>query len=308
MTCIVKWNSLNFCEWKQRFKTIRRSSVLQNYAYAQSMAQTKGQKPRWGLIEIDGQEAGLVQILEVSLCFKAIHAVILDRGPLWFEGFGDEAHIEAFFTAFNRQFLKRWGRKRRVIPESDIDLSALGYERVGNPYETIWLDLTQSEQALRDDLKKNWRGTLQKAENSGLIIEWDNKGHHLDWLLAEYERDKDSKGYEGASVELLRTLAQYHLSSDEMLIGRARIGTKAIAGIMLFLHGSAATYQIGVNSKEGRDCGAHHMLLWQALGVLKFRQIKDFDLGGINDETAKGVKAFKSGMGGQSVTIGALYS
>jgi len=308
MTCNINWNVLTFPEWEQRFKTLNRASLLQGYPYAQSMAETKGQKPRWGLITIDGHEAGLVQIFEVSLFFKAIHAVILDRGPIWFGNFGNKAHIDAFFTEFNRQFPDRIGRKRRIIPETDADLNPLGFKKIASGYETIWLDLTQSEEGLRAGLKKNWRGTLQKAENAGIALDWDNKGQHMDWLMQNYAVDKETKGYDGPSVKLLRTLAKYHLPRDEMLIGRASLNGKEVAGILILCHGSAATYQIGFTSPEGRDNGAHHLLLWQALGVLKFKQIRDFDLGGINDDTAKGVKRFKQGMGGKTVMLGGQYT
>ena len=89
MTCTIDWNVLSFSEWEQRFKKLNRATLLQSYPYAQAMAEISGQKPRWGLIKIDNVEAGLVQILEVGFLKNLIHAVILDRGPLWFDGFGD---------------------------------------------------------------------------------------------------------------------------------------------------------------------------------------------------------------------------
>jgi len=307
MTCTIDWNKLNLSEWDQRFKALNRSNLLQSYPYAQAIAPIDKQKPRWGLIKINGIEAGLVQIFEAGTLANLIHAVILDRGPLWFDGFGTQENIEAFFTEFNRQFPKRWGRKRRVIPEAEIDLAPLGYESAGGAYQTIWLNLKQTEETLRATIKKSWRGVLQKAENANLILEWDSKGDHLDWLIQNYAVDKETKGYDGPSVKLLRQLAKYCIPRGECVIGRAILNGTPVAGILIFCHGSAATYQIGFTTPDGRDNGAHHLLLWQAIGVLKFKRITDFDLGGINDETAKGVKTFKSGMGGQTVTTGGVF-
>jgi len=307
MICTINWNMLSFPEWEQRFKRVQRSTLLQSYPYAQSMAEMQSQKPRWGVIMIDNQEAGLVQITEAGILKNLIHAVILDRGPLWFKEFGTDAHITAFFTEFNRKFPSRMGRKRRIIPETHIDLTPLGYRDAGGIYETIWLDVTKPQDDLRAELKKNWRGTLIKAEKRGLTLEWDSKGDHLAWLLQSYAVDKETKGYDGPSVKLLRTLAKYHLPRGEVLIGRALLDGKAVAGILILCHGSGATYQIGFTSPQGRDNGAHHILLWQALGVLKFKQIKDFDLGGINDDSAKAVKTFKQGMGGETVTLSGMY-
>lgn len=308
MTCTIDWNVLSFSEWEQRFKKLNRATLLQSYPYAQAMAEISGQKPRWGLIKIDKIDAGLVQILEVGFLKNLIHAVILDRGPLWFDGFGEKAHIEAFFNEFNRQFPNRIGRKRRIIPETDIELASSAYQKNGNGYQTIWLDLGQGEETLRANLKKNWRGTLQKAENTDFTLEWDSKGDHFQWLLQNYAVDKEAKGYDGLSVKLLKTLAKYYLPRGELVIGKASLNGKGVAGILILCHGSAATYQIGFTTPEGRDNGAHHLLLWQALGVLKFKRIRDFDLGGINDETAKGVKRFKEGLGGKAITISGMYS
>lgn len=311
MTCTIKWNTLSFPEWEQRFKQLNRATLLQSYPYAQAMFDLNKQKPRWGLIEIEGKEAGLVQILEAGLFKNLIHAMILDRGPLWFDGFGSNDDITAFFTALNKQFPRRIGRKCRIIPEiqeNNKTLDQLGYETSNTSYETIWIDVTQPQDALKEGLKKNWRGVLNKAEKAGMEIEWDSKGDHLSWLLQHYAVDRETKGYDGPSVKLLKALAKYHLPRGEFLIGRARIDAKEVAGILILCHGSGATYQVGFTTPEGRDNGAHHLLLWHALGVLKFKRIKDFDLGGINDDTAKGVKKFKSGMGGQTVRLAGMYT
>ena len=308
MACTINWNVLNFPEWEQRFKRVKRSTLLQSYPYAQSSAELQKQKPRWGVIMIDEAEAGLVQIMEAGIFKNLIHAVILDRGPLWLEGYDTLENINAFFKEFNRQFPARIGRKRRIIPEKDIDLTSLGYKYHGGQYETIWLDVTQPQETLKSNLKKNWRGTLNKAEKQGFKLEWDSKGEHFAWLLKNYERDKQAKGYDGPSVTLLKTLAKYHLPRGELLIGRASLNAKQVAGILILCHASGATYQLGFTTPEGRDNGAHHLLLWHALGVLKFKKIRDFDLGGINDDTAKGVKKFKTGMGGQAVTLGGIYN
>lgn len=308
MICTIDWNTLSLPEWEQQFKKLDYSTLLQSYPYAQCMAAMDGQKPRWGVIKINKQEAGLVQILEAGLFFKAIHAVIMDRGPLWFKSYGSDEHQEAFFKEFNRQFPRRIGRKRRVIAEIDIELKTLGYEKTAHSYETLWLDLQQSEDRLRSALKKNWRGTLQKAEKAGLELQWDSKGEHLGWLLQNYAVDKEAKGYDGPSVKLLKILTKYMLPRGEVVVGQARLNGKEVAGILILCHGNSATYQIGFTTPEGRDNGAHHLLLWHALGVLKFKQIRNFDLGGINDNTAKGVKQFKEGLGGKASIPGIMYA
>src|SRR5690606_1466555 len=125
-----------------------------------------------GLIRIDGVEAGLVQMIEVRALGGALHAVMIDRGPLWFDGFGGPAQFSAFTEALNAAFPRRIGRRRRFIPEFEHAGEIAGFKKSASlPYQTIWLDLCQSEEDLRAGLKSKWRNALRKAEKAGLHIE-----------------------------------------------------------------------------------------------------------------------------------------
>ncbi|MGB0719716.1 MAG: lipid II:glycine glycyltransferase FemX [Bdellovibrionales bacterium] len=289
--------------------------MLQSYAYGLGQSRIGvQQRPRYGLIEIDGRKAGVLQILEAGALKNTLHAVILDRGPLWLDGFGEKRHWEAFLSAFSREFPARLGRKRRFIPEIDANsfildlLHAYGWrQKSGSGYQTLWLDLTQSEDVLRKDLKKNWRNVLTKAEKSGLELVFDDTGRDLPWLLQHYTADRAAKGYDGPSVSLLKAMAAHALPRKEMLTAMACLRGKPVAGVLIFCHGGSATYQIGFTDDQGRSTGAHHMLLWHAVLALKARGIKDFDLGGLNDDTAKGVAAFKHGMGGDLLALPGIF-
>ncbi|MGH1399412.1 MAG: GNAT family N-acetyltransferase [Alphaproteobacteria bacterium] len=282
---------------------MQRANLLQSYGYARAICHLQKQHAKWGIIHINGQEAGIVQILEASAFKNLLHAVILDRGPLWFDGYGNNEHITAFFTAFNKQFPRRIGRKRRIIPETQLDIAPLGFNKTGAGYQTLWLDLRPDIDDLRNALKKNWRSALKQAENQDLTIIWDETGAHIGWCLSEYLKDRTAKGYDGAGVPLLKALLQH----CDFTIGRVESHGKPIAGILILKHGSAATYQLGFSSNTGRALNAHHIVLWQAIERLKAQGITDFDLGGINDETAKGVKRFKMGLNGSVFANAGLY-
>ncbi len=312
MNCTIQWNSLSLEEWEDRFSRIRQANLLQSYQYAQAICPLNHQKARWGLIKIDGQEAGLVQILEAGILNNAIHGIVLDRGPLWFEGFGQKEHIETFFTAFNKEFPRRFGRRRRLLPEIEndnkISFKDMGYKSLEKPgYQTIWLDLTQNPETLKSGLKPNWRNRLSKAERSNLTVQWDDSCENLSWLLTNYKLDQATKGYDGPSAKLVQHLAKAFAKQDRLLIGRATLDNQAVAAILILCHGTSATYQVGFSFEDGRKAAAHNLLLWQAVCHLKKKGFYDFDLGGINDDTAQGVKKFKEGMGGQTVTYVGHY-
>lgn len=306
--CEIAWNVLSVSEWEERFKEIRRSNLLQSYEYALAMCPINQQSARWGLIRLNGQEAGLVQIMEVGLLNKLVHVVMLDRGPLWFDGYGTQDDIASFFTEYDRVFKPRIGRKRRIIPETAHDILPFKRKLAYPPYQTIWLDITHDENGLREGLKKNWRGALKKAEEAGLEVKDDQPLKYLTWLLKHYEADKASRGYESASSKTISALAAHFGAKKQVMLLRAQKQGKDIAAILIFIHGAAATYQIGwTDPQSGRKNNAHHFLLWQAIMKLKALGIKDLDLGGVNDFGAKGVKKFKEGLGGELIEYCGQY-
>ena len=213
--CQIDWNTLPLAVWEEKFSQIRRSNILQSYNYARVICPIQRQKARWGLIRINGKEAGLVQILEVGILKNFIHTLHLDRGPLWFLGYGSQEHTIAFFTTIAQQFPARFLRGRRILPElPDIEiyrkgLNDLDYKRLNRAgYGTIWLDLEKDDASLRTQLNGKWRNRLKAAENAGFEIDWDWTGKSLPSLLRHYEADKVSKGFKGASAAILLALAK----------------------------------------------------------------------------------------------------
>lgn len=310
----IEWNNATLQEWEASFSRIKRSNLLQFFPYAKAMALLNNQRVSNGIIYINGQEAGLVQILEAGIINNAIHGVILDRGPLWFDGYGSLSDFEVFVAEFSKTYPKRFGRKIRFIPEFEDSaaakqvLASYGYRSSSKTgYETIWLDLNHDLETLRKKLNPKWRNKLNQAERKELDIVWSDEGANFSWLMASYKHDKKLRGYDGPSVKTIIELAKQFSGGKNMLIGTAMLDKQPIAAILLFIHGNAATYQIGYTSDIGRDNRAHYMLLWSALSQIKERNINDLDLGGVNDGSAQGVKTFKKGMGGIiSKTLG-LY-
>lgn len=306
LQCHIHWNTLPLDEWEARFATIKRSNILQSYDYAIASARYGKHKARWGVIEINGKKAGLVQVLEASILFKAFHAVMIDRGPLWFDGFGGAAHIQAFWQTMQAEFPKRFGRRRRFMPETEEGATATAIlQQTGivpkqnlEPHQSLWWDLNLSEDEARNALKPNWRGSLQKAEKAELEIEWDENLTSYKAFKTYYIADKTMRGYHGLSPQLLDNLALISAKRPFMIIGNATHKGEIVASVLILTHGQSATYQIGWALDAGRKKCAHHLLLWQARTFLKAHGINDFDLGGINDEqSAAGIKKFKMGTG-----------
>lgn len=317
MICTIEWRDINAKEeWTRRYKLLRRANLLQSFPYAAAMCAHKGYILRPGIIKIDGDEAGIVLALEAGALGNLLHAVMLDRGPLWFDGYGSAAHKKLFLEEFNRLFPRRLGCRRRIIPEMPDNeevqslMKSSGYRRVSAPgYETVWLDLAAAD--LLADMDKDWRRRYKKAKENGPEIVWDNEGRYLDWFLKVYALDKAKRGYSGPEPGFLKRIAENFMADREggykAMIGRAILNGGCMAAALILRHGASATYQAGWCSEEGRKANANHLLLGEALFVLKNEGVRHFDLGGVNDETASGVKKFKMDMGGELVRLAGLY-
>lgn len=318
VTCEILWNVLSLPQWQEKFQTIARSNILQSYDYALATCKLNRQSARWGLIKINGAEAGLVQIIEARTAFGLLHALILDRGPLWFDNFGSAVHIAAFFQALNTEFPIRWGRKRRIIPEVDNSPAAQKLllqtglkEQKSHNYQTLWWDIAQKEEDLRQNLSKSWIKSLKKSQNSNIEVVWDDKLKFFNEFKLNYEVDKQMKGYENISPQLLDNFASLPTRPSPIVIGKAMKEGQCIAGVLFLKHGSCATYQVGWTSAAGRQYCAHHALLWNAQFMYDTYGIKTLDLGGITDGDTgheTGLAKFKKGTGASLTTLVGQYA
>lgn len=305
--CVIEWRDMRSDEWDTFYNRTVHPTILQSYPYAQAMRKTRQQGVKHGIIIIDGQQAGIVQMQEVSMLRGMVHGISLDRGPIWFDGFGNTVQMRAFVTELDRIFPKRRGRKRRFIPEWTRTQAVMEdsnwTKRDKIPaYQTHLVDLSGNKDILRKNLHQKWRNVLNRAERENLEIIQDWNGDGLGPLLKHYMTDRLQKKYAGASPKFLSALVQFTVPRQECLILHAAEDNEIIASIMVFLHGHGATYQLGWTTPYGRNKGAHHRLLWEAMTILKSRGVTTMDTGGFNENTA-GIKQFKDGLGGHAIAL-----
>lgn len=292
---------------------VDKSNLLQSYDYAYAIRYTQNLYPHLCIIKKNKKEIGFFQLHHASILFGLFHALTLDRGPLWFDNHGTKEDIEEFIALLNEKFPDRIGRARRFTPEIENNsikginelLEKHGWEQKEDvpPYKTLYVNLSQKLEDIRSSFNQKWRNQLNKAEKEKLVIHEDTTGSLIETLIHHYTIDKQKKGYNGPSDELLLPLFQSSAKNKNLLILSAHKNNDVVAMIGIIKHGKTATYQVGWTTQRGRETQAHNLLLWSALRILKKEKFSYLDLGGVNEEHAAGVTHFKSGMGGKEAKL-----
>jgi hypothetical protein len=172
--------------------------------------------------------------------------------------------------------------------------------RVAKGVETAHWDIRPDLVHLRAGLSQKWRNRLARAERSGLEIDVQEMPADPDhWLLAKAQEHGKACGYRGWPPVLT---AAYAAEPKSTLL----VQTADKSAAMLFLlRGRGATYHIGWRAPEA-PVGAHNLLLWQAVTLLKAEGIQSIDLG-ILPKRNSGLCHFKLGTGAQMQRAGDTF-
>lgn len=297
------WNKRSTGEWLELLHRSKRTNWQQSLPHAHVSALKLKKTARFATLEEDGEAIGLVIFHEVRL--GPIHTIEVFRGPLWFVQDPPLAWLAAFAELFAKTFPKRPLRRRRWLPEwkdgAEVRsvLKGSGFQSTQETFETMWIDLDQSEEVLRKQLHPKWRGHLNKGLRSQLDLRLDTKGTSAELFLAYFQLHLFDKGYKSKGIAYTRQEIESAVMFQNLMLFWAYQGEEAIAAILVFSHGATASYHAGWTTEKGRLAQAHNVLLWEALCFLKLKGFDAFDLGGMAPFTDTGIDTFKKGMGGE---------
>lgn len=291
------WYSGTDADWSKLYLRTVRPNLVQSWDYAQAKAEIDGVSAKRGVFAIDGQP------IAIMVALRRLPGIWrLNRGPLLLREVTPTEQVE-LLRVIGRVFS---GRLLAIAPDLEaggrhwLALAEFGFRpRKCLPWTTVWLDLTQSAEALRGGLSGKWRNALSFAERAGLEFLAEQGDDGFAWMVARHQEAMQTKGYSSTPVAMLHALR----AEAALFVFRASLGGVAVGGIGVARHGTGATYLVGWNGGEGRNVKANQFLLWQAVIWLRARGVKQFDLGGIDESQQPGIAEFKLGMGGRRVEL-----
>jgi hypothetical protein len=231
---------------------------------------------------------------------------LLSRGPVWAPSLAPADRRAALAALLARL---RHGFRGVVTTPDAIDgadpLARSGWLAMVTGGHVARLDLGPPPEALRLGLHGKWRNRLVRAEASGLAVRHGamppDPGH---WLLATETAQARARGYRRLPARFTLAWVGAAGQGATRLFVAERAG-RPVAAMLFLLHPPGASYHIGWAGPEGRESGAHNLLLWQAMLWLRARGFAMLELGTLDTETTPGLARFKLGSGAGPVPLGA---
>ncbi len=307
----MNWDPITLAEIEVLLSQTENTNWMQTWPYA--FACHKRDQKNCQIVRIldDNQVIGIVLIEQIKL--GIIHFIQINRGPLWLKGQDTEKRVLQFAELLQSTYPQKWYRRRRWLPELECteknknQLQQIGFQLTKFSFDTIWIDLSKSEEFLRKNLQQKWRNCLSKSEKQVFKVEIHEAIQNFQEFIQGYESYKKNKNFIGPSSKFLSVEVKTGLKTNSHIIVWAVTDHQQIAGMLIALHGKTASYRVGWNTSMGREMNAHYSMLWQLIKYLKSKEYSMFDLGGILPNEEPELTHFKRGLGGNVVhSIGYL--
>ena len=194
------------------------------------------------------------------------------------------------------------------IPEKTINEIFLTFKLKRIPWGSILLNLGKSEQELKKELKSNWRNKTKKGRKFCTIKQIFDL-NQIKEILDEYQYFSNKLNFKPVSIAKCYEWSNNFLENNNLIklkIFQAYArdnSNKPVGAIGIANFDKTAFYLFGYTNNLGRKYAANAYLLWHSIINSKENGFKNFDLGGYNSATLKGIKEFKEGVGGDLYKI-----
>ena len=281
-------------EWREAFEKVEKSTLTQEWSYGEAKHTVEGWTVKRALIYQNDSQIGLVQVL-----IKYHVVVRINRGPLLFDEYRTPKTILQVLEAVKTKFGKKLYLFQPELEYQPDNLNLLvqnGYTLFsGKMQESAWVDLKESEEALRGTLKGRWRNHLSMSEKAGVKLQENSLSKSE--ILDLYQGYMEQKSFQGISLNILKELLEMKKCPLIVYSARSEEG-ELLAFDVAYVHGRAATYLIGWMNDMGRRKNANNFLVFHMMMQLKKIGIEWLDLGGIDDIHTEQIAEFKRGING----------
>lgn len=187
-----------------------------------------------------------------------------------------------------------------------IDLKTLpGLEPEPAPrhYRSIYLDISDDLDKLRQAFAPKWRGHLNRGEREGLEVRVSDRPADFLAMAPLLSDLTERKGFAVAQdCAFFARVAEACTGGETFLVHSVHRDGELLSAHIGAYSGRFATYLLGATSARGRDLRAAYVAQWAVIQTARNRGIGWYDLGGIDPVLNENVYHFKVRMGGLDIT------
>ena len=297
----LEHKSLDLKTYEDFFRRCPQANILQWTAYGEAKYGVEGFQIERKVVMKSGLPIALYQILKKRLPLLGTVARI-NRGPLFLhDSIPSRENVMQLYRSLYEEWVVNNQFYLQIAPNLPHDaananvLRKTGFMPSDDPnWQSGWVSLEQSEEALRKGLQQKWRNMLNKSEKIEMVLHHVENEDDLEVLLQEYDLFMKKRSFQSTSSALIR--AMYRHSPHMFYSVFARKEGEYHGAIIIVKHGDSATYLVGITSDKGRKTNANYLLLWNALLHCRQKGLKWFDVGGIDEVHTAGIAHFKKGL------------
>lgn len=168
--------------------------------------------------------------------------------------------------------------------------------------QTTWvLDLTQSEEEILGNMRKNTRYAIKQANKLDVKVEISKKLTDIDKLYRLQLETVKRKKFVPFSKLFLRKLFETFKDTNQIQLFKASYQGQILAIAMIHYYGQEAVYHYSGSSSLHRNIPASYAIQWQAIKLAKSLDFRRYNFWGYTDNPKHrffGPSLFKKGFGG----------
>jgi len=181
------------------------------------------------------------------------------------------------------------------------------------PQDTLFLNLTKSEEELLKVMHQKTRYNIRLAEKKGVNVRFSREIGDFEafWQLIKTTGKRNDFHYHTQSY--YHNMYRQLVPTDFMELFIAELEGRIIAANLIVSFGDTVTYLHGASSDEHREVMAPYLLQWRQIQEAKKRGFRHYDFWGVaptgtdTRHNWAGITRFKKGFGGSGASYAGVY-
>ncbi len=258
-----------------------------------------------------GQAVGLAEIV-IEHARRGTYAAI-SGGPL--VNWHDTAFVKEFFAALTQVareqhcvFLRFRPQEleSRITPSLLQELGARLAPMHLTADLTLQLDLTQSDEALLSQMRKNTRYEIKKSQKLGITTRVSSDLNELHAFYTEQLAVAQRHNFVPFSEEFLQKQFAAFAADNRVTLIHSYLNDTLLATAFVIFYNGEAVYHYGVSTEANAKMPGAYATQWRAIQEARARGCVRYNFWGVAPENAHthrfaGVSLFKRGFGGSEV-------